>query len=72
MVNSHQHPCYEIVFYMDGEGESIINNELECDIVILSTGSKAYPNTGSDGIGYKLLNKFNLNIVKVTSCKSII
>lgn len=43
----------------------IINNELECDIVILSTGSKAYPNTGSDGIGYKLLNKFNLNIVKV-------
>ena len=43
----------------------IINNELVGDIVILSTGSKAYPNTGSDGIGYKLLNKFNLNIVKV-------
>ena len=43
----------------------IINNELIGDIVILSTGSKAYPNTGSDGVGYKLLNKFNLNIVKV-------
>lgn len=43
----------------------IINNEIDADIVILSTGSKAYPNTGSDGIGYELLNKFNLNIVKV-------
>ena len=26
IVNKHQHPCYEIVFYIDGEGESIINN----------------------------------------------
>ena len=26
VVNKHQHPCYEIVFYIDGEGESIINN----------------------------------------------
>lgn len=26
MVNKHQHPCYEIVFYIDGEGESIIND----------------------------------------------
>ena len=25
-MNKHQHPCYEIVFYIDGEGESIINN----------------------------------------------
>ena len=28
MVNNHQHPCYEIVFYIDGEGESIINNTI--------------------------------------------
>ena len=27
VVNRHQHPCYEIVFYIDGEGESIINNK---------------------------------------------
>lgn len=26
MVNRHHHPCYEIVFYIDGEGESIIEN----------------------------------------------
>lgn len=42
----------------------IINKELEFDKVILSTGSKAASKTGSDGIGYKLLNKLNLNIVK--------
>ena len=43
----------------------IINNELECDYVILSTGSKAYPKTGSDGIGYEILRNFGHNIIKV-------
>ena len=43
----------------------IINNELECDYVILSTGSKAYPKTGSDGIGYEILKSFGHNIIKV-------
>ena len=42
----------------------IINNKLEFDKVIISTGSKAAPKTGSDGIGYKLLNKLNLDIIK--------
>lgn len=42
----------------------IINNDLEFDKVIISTGSKAAPKTGSDGIGYKLLNKLNLDIIK--------
>ena len=43
----------------------IINNEIECDYVILSTGSKACPKTGSDGIGYEILKKFGHNIIKV-------
>lgn len=42
----------------------IINKKLEFDKVIISTGSKAAPKTGSDGIGYKLLNKLNLDIIK--------
>lgn len=42
----------------------IINNELYFDKVIISTGSYAAPKTGSDGIGYKLLNKLNLDIIK--------
>jgi len=43
----------------------IINNEIECDYVIISTGSKACPKTGSDGIGYEILKKFGHNIIKV-------
>ena len=43
----------------------IINNDIICDYLILSTGSKAYPKTGSDGIGYELLKKFGHKIIKV-------
>ena len=40
----------------------VINNDIVCDKLVISTGSKAYPKTGSDGNGYSLLDKFNLNI----------
>ena len=43
----------------------IINNELECDYLVLSTGSKAYPKTGSDGMGYDILRQFGHKIIKV-------
>lgn len=43
----------------------IINNEIVSDKLIISTGSKAYPKTGSDGIGYELLKSFNLNISNI-------
>lgn len=39
--------------------EKIISNS-----VILATGSKAAPKTGSDGIGYQICKKFNHTIVK--------
>ena len=42
----------------------IINDDLEFDKIVISTGSRAYPKTGSDGIGYKLLEDFNLNIIE--------
>lgn len=32
--------------------------------VVLATGSKAYPKTGSDGMGYQFLKKFNHTIIK--------
>ena len=44
----------------------IVNEELEFDKIIISTGGKAYPKTGSDGIGYNLLKSFNHNITKIT------
>lgn len=43
----------------------IINNQLESDYLILSTGSKAYPKTGSDGFGYEILKKFGHKIIDV-------
>lgn len=42
----------------------IINDELAFDKLVISTGSCAYPKTGSDGSGYKLLEDLNLKIVK--------
>ena len=41
----------------------ILNNNLEFDKLVIATGSRAYPKTGSDGIGYELLNSLNLNII---------
>lgn len=44
----------------------IITNKgtFNSDKVILSTGSKSYPKTGSDGIGYKLATNLGHNIIK--------
>ena len=44
----------------------IINDEWEFDKIIVSTGGKAYPKTGSDGSGYELLKSLNHNITKVS------
>lgn len=44
----------------------IVNNELEFDKIIISTGGKAYPKTGSDGIGYNLLKSFGHTITKLS------
>lgn len=38
--------------------------ELECDSVIVATGGKSYPLTGSDGSGYRLAKKLGHTIVE--------
>jgi len=43
------------------------NDVIRCDILIIATGSKAYPKTGSDGSGYDLIKKFNHKINDVTT-----
>ena len=43
----------------------IINNDIECDKLVISCGSMAYPKTGSDGSGYDLCNKLNIKVNKV-------
>lgn len=40
------------------------DKKIIADKVILSTGSKANPKTGSDGIGYEILGKFGHKIIK--------
>lgn len=49
--------------------------KIECDKVIVATGSKAAPKTGSDGFGYQLAKNFNHTINPVlpslTSLKTI-
>ena len=39
--------------------------KITCDKLVISTGSRAYPKTGSDGMGYKFLQGFNHTIVDV-------
>ena len=35
-----------------------------CDYLVLATGSKAYPKTGSDGMGYDFLESFGHHLIK--------
>ena len=41
------------------------NEKMYCDNLVIATGSRAYPVTGSDGSGYKFLSNFNHTIVEV-------
>lgn len=41
------------------------NNKYTCDKLVLSTGSCAYPKTGSDGNGYDLLRSFNIPVTNI-------
>ena len=48
------------------EGKTfVINNDIKCDYVILSTGSKSYPITGSTGEGYELVKKFRHTVTEL-------
>ena len=40
------------------------NRKMNVDKVVLSTGSKASPKTGSDGFGYKIASSFGHNIIE--------
>ena len=46
------------------DNKFVINNKYESDYVIIATGGKAAPKTGSDGIGYTLAEKLGHTILK--------
>lgn len=47
------------VFYLTDQN----NNSYECDYLIIASGGKSYPRTGSDGLGYDLARKLGHNII---------
>ena len=47
------------------DNKFIINDLVECDKLIISTGSKASPRTGSDGTGYELVKALGHKIITV-------
>ena len=47
------------------DNKFIINNDITCDKVILSTGGASYQITGSDGKGYELLKKLDLKVADI-------
>jgi len=46
------------------DNKFLINNELKFDYLIVATGSKCFPKTGSTGIGYDLLKNFGHHLFK--------
>ena len=46
------------------DNKFIINNKYESDVLIIATGGKAAPKTGSTGFGYKIAKEFGHNIIK--------
>ena len=43
----------------------IINNELSCDVLVVSSGSKSYKVTGTEGDSYELLSKLGLSVTNL-------
>lgn len=56
---------YNVESIIKKDNKFIINNDIDCDKVVLSTGSKAAPKTGSDGSGYELVKSFGHKIIPV-------
>ena len=57
-------PFEEVIVVDKKDDKFIINNSYESDVLIIATGGKAAPKTGSDGFGYDVAKKFNHNIIK--------
>ena len=56
---------YEVYDIKKNDNEFVINGELKCDILVMSSGGKAYPKTGSDGSSYILLEKLGHRVTNL-------
>lgn len=57
----------DIIFEEDAiKGVNTTTGDFSCDKIILATGGRCYPKTGSDGKGYKFAQKLGHKITKIT------
>lgn len=56
---------YDVKKVKKENNEFIINNDLKSKNVVIATGGKTYPKTGSTGMGYELLKSFGHNITNL-------
>ncbi len=64
-INIKNNAIVEKIEKQNNEFKIYTTNEIiTADKVIVATGSKASPKTGSDGFGYKLLKKFNHQVIE--------
>ncbi len=64
-VNIKNNIVVERIEKINNEFKIYTTNEIiTADKIIVATGSKASPKTGSDGFGYKLLKRFNHQIIE--------
>ena len=53
---------YEVKSIKKINNTFIINDEIKCNKLVISTGSMAYPKTGSTGDGYRFAEYFNIKV----------
>lgn len=56
---------YEVKSIKKIDNIFIINDEIKCNKLVISTGSMAYPKTGSTGDGYRFAEYFNIKVNSV-------
>ena len=56
---------YRVTDIIKENDKFVINNELSCDALIISSGSKSYKVTGTDGDSYVFLSKLGLSVTEL-------
>lgn len=56
---------YDVYNVEKKDGLFIINNDIKCKKLVIATGGKSYPKTGTTGFGYEILKKFNHTITNL-------
>ena len=56
---------YEVLNIIKEKDNFVVNDELKCKKIVIATGGKTYPKTGSTGIGYSILKNFGHNITNL-------